>query len=120
MTDLVVKTMKMPDDIAVIGLEGNLDNNTEDEFGEAITKMQDDGIHRFVFDLSRLNIITSSGIGSFIKIANSCRENYGNIVIVQPQPAVKEALQIFGLFNFIQTADNVTNAVKTLSAPPKK
>lgn len=120
MTDLVVKTMKMPDDIAVIGLEGILDNNTENEFAETIKKIQDDGINHFVFDLSKLNIITSSGIGSFIKIANSCRENYGNIIIVQPQPAVREALQIFGLFNFIRTADDVNSAVKIFSSPPKK
>ncbi|MEW6027173.1 MAG: STAS domain-containing protein [Planctomycetota bacterium] len=119
MTDLVVKTMKMHDDITIIGLEGILDNNTENEFGDAIKKIQDDGCHRFVFDLSRLNIITSSGIGAFIKIANSCRENYGNVVIVQPQPSVKEALQIFGLFNFIQLADNVNDAVKVLSSPHK-
>jgi anti-anti-sigma factor len=120
MTDMVIKTMQMPNDIVIIGLEGILDHTTEDELGDAITKIQDDGIHRFVFDLSRLNVITSSGIGSFIKIANSCRGNYGNIIIVQPQPAVREALQLFGLFTLVQTADNVTNAVKILVAPPKK
>lgn len=104
----------MQDDNAVVGLEGILDSNTENQFNEAITKMQYEGIHRFVFDLSKLNIITSSGIGSFIKIGNSCRENYGDLIIVQPQPAVQEALQVFGLFNFIRTADNVNNAVKAL------
>src|SRR3989339_130294 len=117
MSDLVIKTMKMPDDVVIVGLEGVLDSNTEDELADAIKKTQDEGIHFFVFELSRLNTITSSGIGSFIKIANSCRENYGNIVIVQPQPAVKEALQIFGLFNFIRTADNVTDAVRIILAP---
>jgi len=120
MSDLQVKIMKMPDDISLVGLEGELDSNTEYEFYDTVKKIQDDGIHNFVVDLSRLNMITSSGIGSFIKIANSCRENYGNIVIVQPQPNVREALEVFGLFNFIQTADNVTDAVKKLSEPPKK
>jgi anti-anti-sigma factor len=114
MTDLIIKTMKMPDDIVIIGLSGVLDSNTETNLIESIRKIQDEGISNFVFDLSNMNAITSSGIGAFIKIANSCRDNYGNIAIVQPQPAVKEALDLFGLFNFIKAADDVNNAVKLL------
>ena len=120
MADLVVKTMKLPDDIVVIGPEGTLDSNTEKYFVDTIKKIQDEGIANFIFDLSRLNTITSSGIGSFIKIANSCKENYGNIVIVRPQPAVSEALQMFGLFTLIRTADNIANAIKIIEEPPKK
>lgn len=120
MTDLVIKTMKLSDEIMLIGIEGILDNNTQNEFEESVRTIQDDSIYRLIFDLSRLSIITSSGIGAFIKIANSCRENYGNIIIVQPQAAVQEALKLFGLFNFIQLADNINEAIKTLSAPPKK
>lgn len=114
MADLTIKTMKTPDDIVIVGLNGSLDTNTENDLMDSIKKIQDEGVSNFVFDLSNLNTITSSGIGSFIKIANSCRDSYGNIVIVQPQSAVKEALELFGLFNFIKTADNVNNAVKLL------
>jgi len=120
MPDIVVKIMKMPNDIVVVGPEGILDSTTEKDFVDIINKLQDDGICNFIFDLSKLNTITSSGIGSFIKIANSCRENYGNIIIVQPQPSVREALQMFGLFTLVRTADNVANAVKILGEPPKK
>jgi anti-anti-sigma factor len=120
MADLVIKTMKMPDDIVAVGPEGVLDSNTEKDFVDTIKKLQDDGICNFIFDLSKLNAITSSGIGSFIKIATSCKENYGNIVIVQPQPSVKEALKMFGLFTFVQMADNVASAVKIIMTPPNK
>ncbi|MDI6733579.1 MAG: STAS domain-containing protein [Planctomycetota bacterium] len=120
MGDLVIKKLTLPEEIVIIGVEGILDNNTQDEFDDVIKKIQDEGIYRFVFDLSELKHITSSGIGSFVKIANLCKENYGDVVIVQPHPVVKEALTLFGLFNIVLSAADVNAAVKLLLSPRKR
>jgi anti-anti-sigma factor len=120
MTDILLETLQYPDDIMVIGVEGSLDNTTLDEFEGAIRKINAEGVYRLVFDLSRLSIITSPGIGALVKIMNTCRENYGNIIIVSPRPAVRDALQLFGLFNFIIEEKDVNSALKVFTEPPKK
>lgn len=116
--ELVFQTMKLPDNVVVIGLEGPFDHDTENELMRAITEIQVGGTHHLVFNLSRLSALTSSGIGTFIKIVGSCREKGGNVVIVQPrEPAVQEMLRLFGLVNCIDIVDNVNNAVKAILAP---
>ncbi|MFH1230424.1 MAG: STAS domain-containing protein [Planctomycetota bacterium] len=115
MSELLFKTVKFPQDIMVVGLEGILDGYTQSDFDMNIKKFLDEGIYRFVFDLSKISAISSSGIGAFIKVASLCKENYGDVIIVQAQPNVIETLHLFGLPNYIQMLNNVNDAVKILS-----
>ncbi|MEW6027172.1 MAG: STAS domain-containing protein [Planctomycetota bacterium] len=120
MADINITTVKLPDDIVLASLEGIITSTNTDEFEQNITRLFDEDIYRIIFDMSKLTMISSSGIGALIKILGTCKEHHGNIVIVQPHRSVEESSIIFGLFNFVPLAKDVNEAVKIILRPPTK
>lgn len=112
---LQIKTLRLLEDIIVIGISGTLDGITVTELEKTTQKYIDSEIYRFIFDLSGLNKITSAGAGFFTKMTAITSENHGGIVLVQPVPAVREVLNIFGLMRYVPIVDNIDAAIKHLS-----
>ncbi len=115
MDNFQVKTLKLPDDIVVVAPVGNLDSITAPELEKATQQFIEAQICNFIFDLSKLQAITSAGIGFFTKFAGVVGENHGNIVVIQPIPAVKETMDVFGLFRHIPLADSLDTALRTIN-----
>ncbi|MBI4712569.1 MAG: STAS domain-containing protein [Planctomycetes bacterium] len=112
---LQIKTLRLLEDIIVIGINGTLDGITVPELEKTTQKYLDDKIYKFIFDLSGLNKIASAGAGFFTKMAAITSEHYGAIVLVQPVPPVREVLNIFGLMRYIPIVNDLDAAIKQLS-----
>ena len=115
MNDFHVKTLKLPDDIVVVAPIGKLDSVTTVELEKAVQKYLDTQIYSFIFDLSKIESITSAGIGFFAKLTSITAENHGAIVAIQPPPAVQEAMNIFGIFRYMPLVDNLDTALRTIT-----
>lgn len=115
MDNFQVKTLKLPDDIIVIAPFGTLDSVTAPELEKTTQKFLETQIYNYIFDLSKLQGITSAGIGFFTKFAGLVGENHGSIVVIQPVASVKETMDVFGLFRYIPLADNLDTALRTIN-----
>ena len=93
-------------------LEGRLDTHTAPELDAALDRiLLSAGIKRLVFDLGKLEYLSSAGIRCFIRARKILEPQGGKIAIVNPQPAVQKVLDIVkaipagGLFKNIAELD---------------
>ena len=95
-----------------LALEGRLDTHTAPELDAALDRLlMIPGIKRLIFDLGRLEYLSSAGIRCFIRARKILEPQGGKIAIVNPQPAVQKVLDIVkaipagGLFKSVAELD---------------
>jgi anti-sigma B factor antagonist len=69
-------------------------------------------------DLSQLEFISSLGMGMFYSCARSLRRYDANMVLLNPQPLVEEALKVVGLHLTVPIAHSLEEAINILFPPP--
>jgi anti-anti-sigma factor len=78
-----------------LALEGRLDTHTAPELDAVLDRtLMTAGIKRLVFDLGKLEYLSSAGIRCFIRARKILEPQGGRIAIVNPQPAVQKVLDI--------------------------
>jgi anti-sigma B factor antagonist len=114
MTELLISTKSLEENIYLIVLKGVLNNETVEILSTTFRDLFSRKIWKFVVDLSNLNYMGSAGVGLFISLIDSLEEHKGTIVFIYPKPTVKEVFKIFRLSNFYSITRNLDNAVKEL------
>lgn len=104
-------------DITVISVGGELDLETAPELQQQISALMDQGVRRFVIDLSDVTFCDSTGLSVFVRTKNTSDETGGDIRLASPQPGVRRILQISGLYDALGTYPTVDEA---LAAPPSQ
>jgi len=95
-----------------IALEGRLDSSTAPDLDRLLDRvLARKGISRVVFDLGKLDYLSSAGIRCFIRARKAIEPGGGRIAIVNPTPAVQKVLDIVkaippgGLFRSVAELD---------------
>jgi anti-anti-sigma factor len=79
----------------VITLAGRLDTNTAPELDRAIdTLLAGATVQRLVFELQRLEYLSSAGIRCFIRARKLLEPRNARVALVSPQPPVRKVLEI--------------------------
>lgn len=81
-------------DVLGIRLEGELDANNVGALNEFFDNGPARGKSRFVFDLSRLDYIDSSGLGAFVKRLKAARQVGGDLKIAAPAGDVRKVFEL--------------------------
>jgi anti-sigma B factor antagonist len=68
-------------------------------------------------DLSQVEFISSLGMGMFVSCAQSLRRYRAKMVLLNPQPAVEEAMNAVGLGQAIPIAHSMDEAIRILFPP---
>ena len=91
--------LKNDEDINVweIGVSGELDVSTADEFKEYLHKLIDKEIRNIRFNLETLDYIDSTGLGVIIGILKRIKVENKEIYIKSPKDNVKKIFSITGL-----------------------
>ena len=93
-------------------LEGRLDTHTAPSLDKILDGiLARKGITRLVFDLGKLDYLSSAGIRCFVRARKALEPHGGKVAIVNPQPAVQKVLEIVkaipdgGIFRSIAELD---------------
>lgn len=92
--------------IQILDLEGDLDAHTAPDFEAAIRKCLDGNQHRIIVQGTRLEYISSAGLGVFMAFIEEVREGGGDIKITDLQPRVYNVFDLLGfpvLFDILAT-----------------
>jgi anti-sigma B factor antagonist len=114
MPDFAIETQKLRPDVTFISVRGFLDAHTYEELDRTIAECFDQGIHKLVVDLSRLDYISSAGAGVFIGNIGTAQDNDGNIVLVKPAQNVREIFDLLGLTQIFTFAQDTDSALRLL------
>jgi anti-anti-sigma factor len=78
-----------------LALEGRLDTHTAPELDAVLDRvLMTAGIRRLIFELGKLEYLSSAGIRCFVRARKILEPQGGKIAIVNPQPAVQKVLDI--------------------------
>ena len=102
--------------ISIITLEGFVDAHTAPNFETAIQTELEAGHVRIVVDCSKLNYISSAGLGVFMSFIEEVREQNGDIKISGLAPKVRHTFEILGFHDLFEMADAMDTALSSFSS----
>jgi len=80
----------------VVEVAGFLDAHTVVEFERRMNELIGNGARRIVLDLSKLNYISSAGIGVIMSLVQRLRHDSGDVVLMRPTQKVYKILELLG------------------------
>lgn len=90
------------DENLIIKFKGELDHHTTEKAREKIDKWYFEKRKRnIIFDLRELNFMDSSGIGLMMGRYKTCKENGGEVFIVNSSSNIERILRMSGIYKII-------------------
>jgi anti-anti-sigma factor len=99
-------------------LDGRLDNDSVTEFDAQLDAVLASDANVIVFDLKRLEYITSAGLRSIFRAQKAMRERAGRTLVLDPQPPVQKvfdivkALDTDSIFRSVEELDRYLDAMQ--------
>jgi anti-anti-sigma factor len=80
-------------------LEGRLDNSTVATLDQELGRVLASPLKVVIFDLSKLEYISSAGLRSLFKTQKDMKARSGRVLVMNPQPAVQKVFDIVKAVN---------------------
>lgn len=93
-------------------LMGTLDVATISQLEGALSRLRVGGSSRVVVDLSGLEYISSSGLGSFLGIVDSFRREGGDLVFARLSERVKKIFKVVGFYRVLTIVETEDEALR--------
>lgn len=96
-----------------VRMDGELDLHTAPEFKECIANelAQAPSISTVVVVLSEVGFIDSSGLGALLAQYRALTSRGGQLILVDPRPAVRRVLQFSGLLKVLDVVETEEKAL---------
>jgi len=107
--------IEMHGDVLVCHLSGKLDNLTTPLIVEQLKPYIDSGITRVIFDLEKLEYISSAGFRYFLVTSLKLEELSGGLIICTVPEAIRHFLAISGTLEILHVADSIQKALEDFS-----
>ncbi len=112
MLNLSIETLD--NGVRLAKLSGKMDIKGINQIGDEFTlKIGSSGTSTIV-DLREVTFIASLGMRSLFSAARGVASHGGKLVLLKPQPLVKEALAVAGLDNVLKSYDDLYKALAAL------
>ncbi len=101
--------------IVVLTLKGEFDSFVTAAFSNEIVKVNAEGVHRIVLNMRLVKFVNSTALGAMIKARKLCKASQGDLMVSQPSPAVREAMESLGLdrlFSIFEEDDKALAALE--------
>lgn len=105
-------------DVRVYFPEGRLDHSQAFVLEDKVKQVVKDGIFKLIFDLSKLDYLSSSGLRVFIWLIKQVRENEGRIVFCSLTASVSNLIELAALQTDLEIYPTLFEAL--LSFEPDK
>ena len=98
------------ENISTLHIEGKILGNATDAFRKEMELQLQTGYDKLVVDLTKVPLIDSSALGAIVTTLKSCQEAGGKLVLLNPQKAVQEVLEVTHLATVIEIYDTEESA----------
>lgn len=106
-----IRKYKRIGNVTVVELTGKLDVGGAPSFDKFIKGLLDKGEYKIICDMSRLEYISSAGIGVFVSSLQIARKNNGDVILSSMLPDIFQVFEILG-FSKIFTIKNSMDEAK--------
>ena len=101
--------------IQFIYVDGDIDAGSSIHLDNAFKKAKEDGENKVAVDLSKLNYISSAGLGVFVSHLDEFKSEDIKLVIYGIQQTVRQVFDILGLEKIIDIKQTKDEAVEALN-----
>ena len=91
--------------VHIIGIQGVLDGHTYASFDKYLVALLDAGAERIVLVCSKLEYVSSAGLGVLASAARRCKDGGGEMVVAALQNNVRKVFEMLGLQNLVRVVD---------------
>lgn len=109
------ETTMREQNISVLHVEGKIIGSTADTFQGAMARQLEKGNRQLVIDLVNVPLIDSSALGAIILSVQGFRESGGKLVLLNPQQAVRDILEVTHLTSVLEIYDTEESALSAFS-----
>ena len=102
-------------DVRVLTLCGPLDAYTFEQLEAVIQETLDNRCYHIAIDLSRVDYISSAGVGVFFRALSDLRLQGGEVLLVDMHPQVRTVFELLGVVQFFQTEESRDEAMTRLT-----
>jgi anti-sigma B factor antagonist len=99
-------------DASVVEVKGEVDMHSSPDLHVLLRRVCEDRPAKIVVDLSRVEYMDSSGIGTLVEIFRRVKGFRGDMVLVSLQPRVRGVFEITKLDKFFTIRDSVAEALQ--------
>ena len=110
MTPFSVRVESKDAQSAQVTVAGAMDAHTFEQFLKAVSQLVDAGTLRIVLDLREMSYITSVGINFLVNLRLQRKKVGGEVILVKPQPSVRNVLEMIGLMAALVVEETVEDA----------
>jgi anti-anti-sigma factor len=107
------------DDLVALKLAGTLDIATLPQFEGALNRLRASDRHKVVVDLSGLDYISSSGLGSFLGMVDHFRQAGGDLAFVRLSERVQKIFKVVGFHRLLTLLPTEAEALQHFGAPAR-
>lgn len=100
--------------ISILHVEGKILGNAADVFREEMEQQLQTAQGKLAVDLMNVPLIDSSALGAIVLTLKYCQKSGGKLVLLNPQKAVREVLEVTQLATFIEIYDTEESASAAL------
>lgn len=105
------------EDVHLVGLTGSASIEESEDLRAALELLLTAEAPHLVLDLSRLNYITSVGIGTLVAAHHRTRQLGGRLVMVNPTRTIQRLLSLVHIDRLIDTYDTRDAALAAIRKP---
>ncbi|NJN71784.1 MAG: STAS domain-containing protein [Limnothrix sp. RL_2_0] len=109
-----LESQTLENGIRVVKLEGKMDIQGVNQVGEEFGSTVEEAAKQIVVDMSAVSFMASLGMRTLMITARGINGKGGKMVLLQPQPLVKEALVTAGIDRLIPIYDDIETACSAL------
>ena len=96
----------------LITLSGRVDSATAPQFTQAMDRLINKGVYKFVIDMGSLEYMSSAGFRALLAAQRSCRRyNRGEVVLASVPTRIEEALELAGFTELFKSFPQPLEAV---------
>jgi anti-anti-sigma factor len=114
-SELVIKA-NVSEDVGFVVINGFVDAHTYEELQDEITDLLDNNpdLANLVLELSNVEYMSSAGIGVVVNFHGELSGRGGALMLVSPQPAVREVFDTFGLSDMLTIFPSIPEAYASI------
>jgi anti-sigma B factor antagonist len=108
---MTVQTIRNDDEVLILALEGEIDMRVSPGLLDQTEPLVREGPDRVVIDLTAVEFMDSSGVGTLVHLFRMLKGRKGRFVLVGPTPRVRSLFQITRLDKLFTICDTIDEAM---------
>jgi anti-sigma B factor antagonist len=105
-----LRTEPQSDGVAVVSVSGDIDMSTAPQLGAQLTELGDNGTTSIVVDLSKVDFLDSSALGTLIGVQKQLKAVGGSLKLACSHPKIERVFAITRLTEVIPVFTSVAEA----------